>query len=174
MARITRVQERIVDLSRTISGSRGLGEADAAGLMEDDNPFDLSDGLRWYLLDAQEEKPGAPSTPGLGKTTVAAANVDVRGSVSRPVKKKASDLNRVEETLSKSLESRRSSTTSKKSGQQVAGLGIGGSNEGVRPGSRASSALQRQSLDQQPEAQNEASTIQQQDEEVRRDLLWGP
>jgi hypothetical protein len=29
-------------------------------------------------------------------------------------------------------------------------------------------------LEQQPEAQNEASAIQQQDEEVRRDLLWGP
>jgi len=134
----------------------------------------LSDGLRWYLLDAQEEKPGAPSTPGLGKTTVAAANVDVRGSLARPVKKKANDLNRVEETLSKSLDSRRSSSNSKKSGQQATGLGIGGGNEGARPGSRASSALHRQSLEQQPEEQNEASGIQQQDEEVRRDLLWGP
>lgn len=169
MARITRVQERVVDLSRTIGG-----EVEAGGLVEDDNPFDLSDGLRWYLLDAQEEKPGAPSTPGLGKTTVAAANVDVRGSVSRPVKKKASDLNRVEETLSKSLDSRRSSTNSKKSVQQITGLGVGGSNDGVRPGSRASSALQRQSLEQQPEAHNEASGIQQHDEEVRKDLLWGP
>jgi autophagy-related protein 11 len=169
VARITKVQERVVDLSRTIGG-----DAEAGSLVEDDNPFDLSDGLRWYLLDAQEEKPGAPSTPGLGKTTVAAANVDVRGSLARPVKKKANDLNRVEETLSKSLDSRRSSSNSKKSGQQATGLGIGGGNEGARPGSRASSALHRQSLEQQPEEQNEASGIQQQDEEVRRDLLWGP
>ena len=180
VARITKVQERVVDLSRTIGGRAGLAEVEGvAGLVEDDNPFDLSDGLRWYLLDAQEEKPGAPSTPGLGKTTVAANNVDVRGSVSRPVKKKAGDLNRVEETLSKSLDSRRSSTTSKKSGHQAMGLGVGGSNEALRPGSRASSALQRQSLEEQPEAQNEAGAEtttagQQQDEEVRRDLLWGP
>ena len=46
------------------------------------NPFDLSDGLRWFLVDAVEEKPGAPSTPGLGKSTVASARVDAKGTSS--------------------------------------------------------------------------------------------
>lgn len=198
VARITKVQERVVDLSKTIGASRGGGDGKSiaeseggASLYDDDNPFELSDGLRWYLLDASEEKTGAPSTPGLGKTTVAAVtNVDVKGSLSaRPVGggRKKGETGRIEETLSKSLDSRRSSTHSKRSGQQGVGLGLGGkgSSEALRPGSRASSSLRRQSLDQHPanaspaEIPAEPTAVeqpsqQQLDEEVRRDLLFGP
>ena len=181
VARITKVQERVVDLSKPMvlstaaAGDRtSLAESEGAASFDDDNPFELSDGLRWYLLDAQEEKAGAPSTPGLGKTTVAAVNVDVRGSISaRPVKKKPGD--RIEETLSRSLDSRRSSTHSKRSGQAL-GLGVRTSNEALRPGSRASSSLQRQSMDQPLNAETAAEPSQQEqdEEEVRRDLLFGP
>jgi autophagy-related protein 11 len=133
LARITRIQERVVDLSRslqhpsTMSSKKGAAVGSESPNDEDnDNPFDLSDGLRWYLIDASEDKPGAPSTPGLAKSTVAANNVEamadmhtharsgskggglgVRGGV-------ASGIEGVSKTLSKSLESRRSSTGSKK------------------------------------------------------------
>lgn len=180
VARITKVQERVVDLSKPIVGAgvdgKSIAESEGGVSFEDDNPFELSDGLRWYLLDAQEEKPGAPSTPGLGKTTVAAANVDVKGSMSaRPITGKKKPGDRIEETLSKSLDSRRSSTHSKRSGQQATGLGVSPGNEGPRPGSRASSSLRRQSLDQPAGVETAAEqSQQQQDEEVRRDLLFGP
>lgn len=90
LARISKVEERIVDLSRSTAGSAtenggrtsslsGNVSNDDTSLNEPDseNPFELSDGLRWYLLDAVEEKPGAPTTPGLSASTVAAANVNV-------------------------------------------------------------------------------------------------
>lgn len=87
LARISRVEERVVDLSRStaqlppMSAERAsLNSSDGASI-DDENPFELSDGLRWYLLDAVEEKPGAPTTPGLGSSTVAAANVDAKGSL---------------------------------------------------------------------------------------------
>jgi autophagy-related protein 11 len=65
--------------------------------MDDENPFELSDGLRWYLLDAVEEKSGAPTTPGLSSSTVASANVDAKGSLRsrKPItgaKKKLSEI----------------------------------------------------------------------------------
>ena len=86
----------------------------------DDNPFELSDGLRWYLLDAAEERPspvGAPSTPGLGKSTVASANVDAKGSVRMKRSPKDQTDRDVSKMLNKSLDtdrSRRSSTSSKR------------------------------------------------------------
>lgn len=132
VARITRIQERVVDLSRSLQHqpgpSRKPAGAETESLNDDDNdnPFDLSDGLRWYLIDAVEDKPGAPSTPGLAKSTVAANNVEAmadmhthgrlgskggglvgRGGLS-------SGIEGVSKTLSKSLESRRSSTGSRK------------------------------------------------------------
>jgi autophagy-related protein 11 len=117
LARISKVQERVVDLSKCMSGvhpaagdRRSIGgSSDGGASFEDENPFELSDGLRWYLLDAAEEKPGAPTTPGLGKSTVASAHVDAKGSIR--VKKTA---NQASKTLSKSLDSRRGSTSSKK------------------------------------------------------------
>jgi autophagy-related protein 11 len=91
LARIHKIEDRVVDLSKSMSGphliasdGRSFGETSNGGdSFEDDNPFDLSDGLRWYLIDAAEEKPGAPSTPGLGKSTVASANIDATGSIRR-------------------------------------------------------------------------------------------
>ncbi|CAI4216694.1 unnamed protein product [Parascedosporium putredinis] len=65
--------ERVVDLSRSVQAQ---GDADSLTDEGNDNPFQLSDGLRWYLLDAHEDKHGAPSTPGLGKSTVAANKVE--------------------------------------------------------------------------------------------------
>ncbi|KAL9120624.1 MAG: hypothetical protein Q9187_002819 [Circinaria calcarea] len=119
LARISKVEERIVDLSKPINGvhpasdRRSIGEtSDGGASFDDENPFELSDGLRWYMLDAAEEKPGAPTTPGLGKSTVASANVDAKGSIQR--NKRSSIDNAATKTLTKSLDSRRSSTNSKK------------------------------------------------------------
>ncbi|KAK4183320.1 autophagy-related protein 11 [Podospora australis] len=132
VARISRIQERVVDLSKSLrlqAGGTGKDAPGAPGSTEDDNdnPFGLSDGLRWYLIDATEDKSGAPSTPGLSKSTVAANNVEAMadmhthkrsgskggsGFVSRTGV--ASGIEGVSKTLSKSLESRRSSTGSRK------------------------------------------------------------
>ncbi|KAF7596460.1 oligomeric, coiled-coil, peripheral membrane protein [Aspergillus hancockii] len=117
LARITKIEERVVDLSRSLNGAnpdrRSIGEASDTTSFDDENPFELSDGLRWYLLDAMEEKPGAPATPGLGKSTVAPAHVDARGSIRL---KRTSAGGNVARTLSKSLDnrSRRNSSNSKK------------------------------------------------------------
>ncbi len=133
VARISRVQERVVDLSRSLQTTSGISTKNGTGADsestnddDNDNPFDLSDGLRWYLIDATEDKPGAPSTPGLAKSTVAANNVEAmadrhthgragaKGAGSGGRGGVASGIEGVSKTLSKSLESRRSSTGSKK------------------------------------------------------------
>jgi autophagy-related protein 11 len=134
VARISRIQERVVDLSKSLQNPPGLGRKAADGGTEsgsvndddNDNPFDLSDGLRWYLIDAAEDKSGAPSTPGLAKSTVAANNVEAmaerhthgragpKGGGTGGRSGVASGIEGVSKTLSKSLESRRSSTGSKK------------------------------------------------------------
>jgi autophagy-related protein 11 len=115
LARISKVEERVVDLSRSMNGvnpdRRSTGEVSDGASFDDENPFELSDGLRWYLLDATEEKPGAPSTPGLGKSTVASAHVDAKGSIR--LKRPSTGAN-VAKTLTKSLDSRRNSSASKK------------------------------------------------------------
>lgn len=117
VARISRIQEKVVDLSKSLQPSN---ETDSMN-DENDNPFQLSDGLRWYLIDAHEDKPGAPSTPGMGKSTVAAntveatANIHAHGGKGK-IKDSASKIEGIGKTLSKSLESRRSSTGSKKGG----------------------------------------------------------
>lgn len=134
LARISRIQERVVDLSKSYQGPGSSAAENESIDEENDNPFDLSDGLRWYLIDAHEDKPGAPSTPGLGKTTVAANKVDAvaekshtrnvsgkgLGLVNRPT-----GIDGVSKTLSKSLESRRSSTSSRRA--MPFGLGAKGS-----------------------------------------------
>jgi len=122
LARIHKIEDRVVDLSKSMTGAhlnasdgRSFGEASNGGdSFEDDNPFDLSDGLRWYLIDAAEEKPGAPSTPGLGKSTVASANIDATGSIRRTKKSSSGGVEGINKTLNKSLDSRRSSSNSKK------------------------------------------------------------
>lgn len=133
VARITRVQERVVDLSKSLQSTTALpseGETDSVNTGdENDNPFDLSDGLRWWLIDAHEDKPGAPSTPGLGKSTVAAntvaavADMHAHGRLSKGKSKLGPNggIEGVSRTLSKSLESRRSSSGSKKA-QPLAGV----------------------------------------------------
>ena len=108
IARISKVEKRVVDLSRSMNGARGQ-----EGSIEDENPYELSDGLRWYLLDAAEEKPGAPISIGSGKSTITAVNVEAATATLRP--KKSSDGNAATKTLTRSLDSRRSSTTSKRS-----------------------------------------------------------
>ncbi|KAK3334747.1 autophagy-related protein 11-domain-containing protein [Neurospora tetraspora] len=134
VARIMRIQERVVDLSKSLQHDQvgetrkdgARGETESLDDDENDNPFDLSDGLRWYLIEAVEDKSGAPSTPGLAKSTVAANNVeamaDMRtqghtGSRARGLTGRGgtpSGIEGVSKTLSKSLESRRSSTGSRK------------------------------------------------------------
>ncbi|KAK6373554.1 oligomeric, coiled-coil, peripheral membrane protein [Exophiala oligosperma] len=132
LARITKVEERMVDLSRSLSsGLRGNLSSSAAAddgasskSIDDENPFELSDGLRWYMIDATEEKLGAPGTPTVGKSTVTATNVEVRGHMGRKEHKSGLSIggasgiptaSMVTKTLTKSLDSRRSSSGSKKS-----------------------------------------------------------
>ena len=110
VARISKVEERTVDLSMPIDKSKN-GLTPSNEKADDDNPYDLSDGVRWYLLDAAEEKPGAPINVGLGKTTVAAVNVDAKGTVRI---RKSMDGDGATKTLTRSLDSRRSSSNSKK------------------------------------------------------------
>lgn len=117
LARITKIEERVVDLSKSLNGivsdrrSRSRGDTSDGASLNEENPFELSDGLRWYLLDAIEEKPGAPATPGISKSTVASAHVDAKGSIRL---KRASDEGGVAKTLSRSLDSRRESSNSKR------------------------------------------------------------
>ena len=116
VARISKIEQRVVDLSKKQypDGRSNNQSTDAAPSVEDENPFDLSDGLTWWLVHATEERGpgGAPTTPGLGKSTVAAANVDAKGSIRIKRGSKGEDATK---HLNKSLDSRRSSSTSKKS-----------------------------------------------------------
>lgn len=192
LARISKVEERIVDLSRSLTNvlrvqpdqrSINTEASDGASTrsVDDENPFELSDGLRWYMIDAHEEKPGAPSTPGLGKSTVAATTVDVKGSF-RSMKdgKKARDSGSggnavtATKTLSKSLDSRRSSSASKKGQtsspltQAAPTLATTGENTiHDRP-----AVVEAADTDNEPgkEARENAKVF----EEVRKDLLLGP
>jgi autophagy-related protein 11 len=192
VARISKVEERVVDLSKTMAGARissdGRSITSEGGISyEDDNPFELSDGLRWYLLDAAEEKTGAPSTPGLGKTTVASAHVDARGSIRMTKKSSANDPTK---SLNKSLDSRRSSANSRKGvpvaitpkngsseavatdtaeGSNTAGRGTSPSTTGPGP-----SHLRTESQASGSRAGGLAIDGADKADEVRKDLLWGP
>ncbi|KAG9668403.1 putative Taz1-interacting factor 1, partial [Aureobasidium melanogenum] len=188
VARISKIEERVVDLSKPAASfdgrSIGSTSVDAASLDEmNDNPFDLSDGLTWYLVHASEDKPGAPTTPGLGKSTVASSSVDARGSIRM---KKQSDLSEATKTLNKSLDSRRSSSNSKK------GLTAGFLGETVRRGESGNSvvddSLRRKASERALGIDSSAATAatspqldmsssqqqQEQQNQVRKDLLWGP
>lgn len=126
LARIHRIQEHVVDLSKTLPGPDGAAPPDPADAGPGNgNPFDLNDGLRWWLIDANEDQVGAPATPGLGKATVAANKVDAvaeksharntsSGSKALGLVNRPSGIDGVSKTLSKSLESRRSSTSSRR------------------------------------------------------------
>ena len=193
LARISKVEERQVELSRSLTnGLRGQPDqrsinteaSDGASVrsVDDENPFELSDGLRWYMIDAYEEKPGAPSTPGLGKSTVASTNVDVKASF-RPIKdgKKAQnsssskDAVTATKTLSKSLDSRRSSSASKK------GHSASPSMHAVPTPLATTDETtihNRPDIVEPAEADNQPGKQAREDaqvfEEVRRDLLLGP
>ncbi|PTU21396.1 hypothetical protein P175DRAFT_0492071 [Aspergillus ochraceoroseus IBT 24754] len=165
LARITKIEERVVDLSKSINGAnpdrRSIGEVSDGASMDDENPFELSDGLRWYLLDATEEKPGAPATPGLGKSTVAPAHVDARGSIRL---KRTPAGGNVTKTLTKSLDSRRNSSASNKKGPTPL----------THRTNESTSELARP-----VEADAASATSHPRDaapifDEVRRDLLQGP
>ncbi|TEA15996.1 Autophagy-related protein 11 [Colletotrichum sidae] len=129
VARIARIQERVVDLSKSLH--KQLPDTDSVNGEEDDNPFQLSDGLRWYLIDAYEDKPGAPATPGLGKSTIATNNVEAMADMHTHAQANGKDKHRVSthsiegvsKALSKSLESRRSSSNSKKAIPFAVGAG---------------------------------------------------
>ena len=117
IARISKVEERVVNLSKSMNGLKPPGDrrSTTSGVsLDDENPYELSDGLRWYLLDAAEEKPGAPINIGTGKATVAMTREEepIRASIGI---KKPSDRNEATKTLARSLDSRRSSTNSRKS-----------------------------------------------------------
>ncbi|PHH92426.1 hypothetical protein CDD83_7382 [Cordyceps sp. RAO-2017] len=118
VARISRIQERVVDLSKSLQPAN---DSESINDEENDNPFQLSDGLRWYLIDAHEDKPGAPATPGMGKSTVAANNVEATADIQSHAAKvrgknrdSVTSIEGINKSLSKSLDSRRSSSASKK------------------------------------------------------------
>ncbi|KAG6214467.1 hypothetical protein E4U34_006113 [Claviceps purpurea] len=124
VARISRIQERVVDLSKNVQ-QQATNDSESMNDDENDNPFQLSDGLRWYLIDAHEDKPGAPSTPGMGKSTVAGNTVAATANIQtlpaimgKGGKGKHRDsitsIEGINKSLSKSLDSRRSSSGSKK------------------------------------------------------------
>lgn len=184
LARISKIEERVVDLSRSINGTHApsdrlsIGErSDGGASFDDENPFELSDGLRWYLLDAAEEKPGAPTTPGPAKSTVASANVDAKGSIQHH--KKSSNDHLATKTLTKSLDSRRSSSNSKKS---LIGVAANAANrnsivEGDASSLRAQDGDAKSPRPDTPKDADEtvAPTASRRSlEEVRTDLLWGP
>jgi len=192
VARISRVEQKVVDLSKSLpsqTDGRSIDDVSDAPSADDDNPFDLSDGLTWWMVHASEERGagGAPTTPGLGKSTVAAANVDAKGSIRVKQLSKGDDASK---QLNKSLDSRRSSSTSKKSvaGAVVPVLANANASPTVaQAGDGAGFSRQRSdsqaSLRPPPApamggnsglgiiADNEA---QSQGEQVRKDLMWGP
>lgn len=156
LARIGKIEERVVDLSKSMNGGNQDRHSIASDgtSFDDENPFELSDGLRWYLLDATEEKPGAPSTPGLGKSTVASAHVDAKGSIRL---KRTTGAGNVAKTLTKSLDSRRNSSTSKKGTPVPTLVATESVGDNVRPADADASVQPR-----------EADPLF---DEVRRDLL---
>jgi autophagy-related protein 11 len=161
LARITKIEERVVDLSKSMNGlapdRRSVGDASDGASLEDENPFELSDGLRWYLLEAVEEKPGAPATPGLAKSTVASAHVDAKGSIRL---KRGTDEGGVAKTLSRSLDSRRESSNSKRGTPTPSQHAVESTTDLVRPAEADSGSQPR-----------DAAPIF---DEVRRDLRSSP
>ncbi|KAJ5332081.1 uncharacterized protein N7506_005864 [Penicillium brevicompactum] len=161
LARITKIEERVVDLSKSLNGvvpdRRSLGDASDGASLDDENPFELSDGLRWYLLDAVEEKPGAPATPGIAKSTVASAHVDAKGSIRL---KRATNEGGVAKTLSRSLDSRRDSSNSKRGTPTPSQHAVESTSEIARPAESDAGSAPRDAA--------------QVNDEVRRDQLSGP
>ncbi|RAL65085.1 hypothetical protein DID88_001192 [Monilinia fructigena] len=73
--------------------------------------------FRWPPLVSHRRcrrKTGAPSTPGLAKSTVASANIEATATIRRSKKSSSGSAEGLNKTLAKSLDSRRSSSNSKK------------------------------------------------------------
>lgn len=188
VARISKIEERVVDLSKTLDGPRasldGRSIASSAAVsIEDDNPFELSDGLRWYLLDATEEKPMAPGTPGLKSATTATSSLVTGQADIQRTKKKSSTDPAIQ--LGKSLDSRRSSSTSKKSIPVVGGRPSAdrlNSSDAIESGATSTAATRGASpaATHGPSHLRESSTNNAGEEgeqngvNVRQDQLWGP
>lgn len=191
VARIQKVEQKAVDLSgqraaaQLAADGRSLGDAsDAASSMqvENDNPFDLSDGLTWWMVHAAEERGAgaAPTTPGLGKSTVSTANVDAKGSIRIKRSSKGDDASK---HLNKSLDSRRSSSASKKNIPATAATPHAETPR-QRSESQASSLNNPVQSTPQPRPLPAAAAAAgsglgitsepQPHEQVRQDLLWGP
>jgi autophagy-related protein 11 len=188
VARISKVEERVVDLSKTLDGprasldGRSIASSNAASI-EDDNPFELSDGLRWYLLDATEEKPMAPGTPGLKTATTVTSSLVTGQAEMQRTKKKSSIDPAIQ--LGKSLDSRRSSGTSKKSIPVVGARPSAErltSSEAIESGANSNAATRGASpaATHGPSHLRETSTntagaeAEQSGVNVRQDQLWGP
>ncbi|KXS94938.1 hypothetical protein AC578_6132 [Pseudocercospora eumusae] len=186
VARIQKVEQKVVDLSgqraaaQMAADGRSIDDASASSMqVEDDNPFDLSDGLTWWMVHATEERVAgaAPTTPGLGKSTVSTANVDAKGSIRIKRSSKSDDASK---HLNKSLDSRRSSSNSKKGVPSTGANGSASATPRVRSASQASS-LNQQHASEQPQprpppaaAGSGLGITQEPHEQVRQDLLWGP
>jgi autophagy-related protein 11 len=196
VARISKVEERVVDLSKTLESGprasidgRSIASSTAVSI-EDDNPFELSDGLRWYLLDATEEKPMAPGTPGIkGAVTVKSSLETGQGEMQRAKKKSSMDP---ATQLGKSLDSRRSSGNSRKSvpmagGRPSAEAGSPGENADSKPnsntatrgaspaGAHGPSHLRETETSGNGNDTSAAGLLDDPDgTNVRKDLLWGP
>lgn len=187
VARISKVEERVVDLSKTMDTAarasvdgRSVASSSAVSF-EDDNPFELSDGLRWYLIEASEEKPGAPGGPGLGKTAAAAAVTRIDGQ-GKMEKKAAADPAK---TLGKSLDSRRSSGTSRKSVPVVghrSSMDVGdvaiesgpNSNNATRGASPVAGPGPSHLRESEASGASVDRLFEEQQYQVRKDHLWGP
>ncbi|KAI8936908.1 hypothetical protein NX059_006140 [Plenodomus lindquistii] len=190
VARISKVEERVVDLSKTLGGAprasidgQSIASSNAPSF-EDENPFDLSDGLRWYLLDATEEKAMAPGTPGIGAVTVKSSLATGQGEVQKLKKKSATDP---AIQLNKSLDSRRSSGTSsrKAGGRPTNDAQSPGEHPDSNPNSNTATrgASPANGTHSRPSHLRESSiagpAVQRATEDsngasVRNDQLWGP
>lgn len=192
VVRITKVEQKIVDLSKTLpqrADGASIDEASEAPSVDDDNPFQLSDGLTWWMVHGIEERGagGAPATPGPGRSTVAAANVDAKGSIRIKRSSKSDDASK---HLNKSLDSRRSSSTSKKSvaGAIVPVIANANGSPTLATFAEASEGLRgaetQPALRPPPGAATggtsglgiitDSAPAQPQNEQVRKDQLFGP
>ncbi|KAF2226345.1 autophagy-related protein 11-domain-containing protein [Elsinoe ampelina] len=214
VARIQKVEERVVDLGRSLrvedggsvrsvkTGGQGQaeGDKDREEWLDSENPFDLSDGLTWYLVHATEERTGAPIMPGAGKVTVQGSLESARAEKAGRTtggEGEGRGVKDLKEKLGKSLESRRSSSTSKRSGSaSVKGLpiaGAAGQAQGVGSGSPRveQSGLGAVGVSVSPARESEvgspgagvgqglgvrsaSSTAEEEQDKVRTDLLFGP
>ena len=187
LARISKIESRVVDLSKSMHVSpqpaivSGDAASDGGASFDDENPFELSDGLRWYLMDATEEKLGPPMTIGSSKSTVAAANVDAQGrmGVNSNRKKEGDGEGEATAKLRGSLDSRRSSSNSK------AGAAAGRPSTATSAEERLAAAIVVEQGDEirqaavpeadptLPKHQSSLRHSSSQDP-VRNDLLFGP